>query len=128
MRQHITYIADDGTVFDTEGECIEYEKAQSIGINSVAFFDDRGIIFENPSIDQIETVAWYMKVFNADSAKELFMDLARMYSFDPPHCEFFDEDILRWDAEADGWENMTKTIAELTELRDKIERQVNGVG
>lgn len=39
MRSYVTYVADDGTEFHDEGECLSYEQAQKCS-HGLRFFDE----------------------------------------------------------------------------------------
>ena len=72
MRSETTWYAFDETEFDNKEECEEYEKKILDMINSVMFFDYDMNHIKNPTIGDIESLAFYMVIKDAKKAKELF--------------------------------------------------------
>lgn len=137
MEKLITYIADDGTEFDTEEECLLYENtAENPNNGSVLFFnhnltegmdedfstqtamdglkDHRGYDFGEFAIR-----AGSMYVKDAEEAEKLFDLLCNIYGITAPG-ELVSGASYAYDAEHDRYYNLDETIRKLTSFRDAI--------
>ena len=59
MRIEITYFADDDTEFETEEECLEYERIVRDNFSTLVFFDEKMNKIDNPDLTKIESDAYY---------------------------------------------------------------------
>ena len=116
MRKEVHYFADDGTEFDTEEECLEYERTFKDQITAVRFFDDD--YDELSDLEHIEGYGVYMYIVDRDKAELLFNRLVEYISFDKPDFDVSNGDVLQWtDA---GWESIKDRIEELQTVFYKI--------
>lgn len=70
MRVEITYFSDDDEEFDTEEECLEYERGLKENFNSLIFFDEKMKLIEKPDLTNVESDAYYFYISDdAEKAK-----------------------------------------------------------
>lgn len=116
MRKEIHYFADDDTEFDTEEECIAYERTFKEQLDAVLFFDDD--LNELTETSDIESYGVFMYIKDRDKAECLFDRLGEYISFDKPDFGVSTGDVLQWtDA---GWESIKNRIKELQTTFNRI--------
>ena len=122
MRVETTYYADDGTEFDTEEECIAYEKAADENFDAVQFFDRKRKLMEHPTMTDIEDFCYYVRILDKEKAEKLFAYLYQIISFvAPTDVSYETGDVLSFDEEySDGWENLTLLCKQYNERLNEI--------
>ena len=120
VRKEVHYFADDGTEFDTEEECLEYERTFKDQITAVRFFDDD--YDELSDLEHIEGYGVYMYIVDRDKAELLFNRLGEYISFDQPDFGVSNGDVLMW--QDDGWVSIRNRIEELQNVANKITQKV----
>lgn len=119
MRSETTWYAFDETEFDNKEECEEYEKKTLDMINSVMFFDYDMNHIKNPTIGDIESLAFYMVIKDAKKAKELFDYLPQYVSFETPRFGYENGDKFEFNEAAEEWINIDE---EHRRILDKVNR------
>jgi len=125
MQEVIKYVAEDGTEFEDEDECLDYEKGMLL-----ADFSSRGLrAFDDnkrelPIEDYIEIGSllddsWFFIISNAikDEFAKVMRDEDWWYSFS--YCinnSEDDENLFYWDENADFWKNYKHELATFLEL------------
>ena len=85
MHSVTTWYAFDETEFDSKEECEEYERTTLDLINSVMFFDYEMNYLKDPTVADIEELAFYMIITDVKKAEALFDYLPRYISFEAPN-------------------------------------------
>ena len=68
----VVYVADDGTCFDDEFECENYEwKISHPNLKDVRFFDENGIELEDPFSEETYNNSSVIMVLNDEAVKDL---------------------------------------------------------
>ena len=119
MRSETTWYAFDETEFYNKEECEEYEKKILDMVNSVIFFDYDMNQMTNPTIGDIESLAFYMVIKDAKKAKELFDYLPHYISFETPRFNYENGDKFEFDEVAEEWINIDE---EHRRILDKVNR------
>lgn len=128
MRIEIKYFAFDGTEFDNEQECKDYEEHLLYFFSGVKFFDKNRNLIHEPKIEQIETETMYMFIVDKLRAVNLFHWLEENASFEPVKCEFSTEDIIYWNIEHSRWSNLTVEYRVFKTKLDAILARAKGTG
>ena len=127
MRIEVTYYADDGEEFDTEEACREYEERLKKDMSSVIFYDENKKVMKNPTIEDIEQDAFYLKVLNAEEATRLFDWLHYQISFDFVEQEVVKDHFYAWMEDPhldDGFRDITKRFEDLKNTIDILTKEV----
>lgn len=116
MTIEYTYIADDGEEFDSEEECLAYEKAAKERFNSVIFFNENKEIIENPTLDEIESEAFFF--YPTDEKKMHAVIDWLNYQLGMGWNEMMDPIVANhfygYSTKLEGWFDLTKFNEELT--------------
>lgn len=121
MTEKIIYIANDGTIFDNESECLDYEFGQTIKGFTVKVWDENRNPLEFNSELDIEKI-WYIKIEHPEQAKILDELHERAGLYTP-----FDGDYNRnliglwWYSGNDEFINLTELVAEYQGILDELE-------
>lgn len=117
MEKIITWVADDGTEFETEEECINYENRYKTLEEKVVFISD-GKIMKNIILYQKLRDCDVIIVPDAESAKLLHKAFCDE-SFESP---FYDNDDYRSGIFEynNGWVNIDEELVILQEKKNKI--------
>lgn len=118
MTIETTYIADDGTEFDTEEECLEYEDEFKRLMDSAQFFDDNFVT--RHTLEDIEYDAVYVYIRDSKKAEKLFDRLYTLISFEPPSFVSYKSGDVLWYSDNGEWVNVNSEINRLTTIRDTI--------
>lgn len=124
MQEVIKYVADDGTEFDDEAECLDYEKGMLLAIFShrgLRAFDGnkKELPVENyTEVGSLLDDSWFFIIPNA--VKDDFSEAVR----EDWHSDFYycindsedDENLFYWDEDEDCWKNYKYELATLLEL------------
>lgn len=129
MRTETTYYADDGTEFETEAECLAYEKKLDGLWDSVVLLDEE---FNGPKagvsmVEFTESFAVYCKVLDAEKAGELFNWLYEQIGTQmPPVDMIYNGGVYKYDEKADeDWVDLTERLREVTVEIASIEKAVS---
>lgn len=104
MRIETIYYADDGTEFDTEEECRQYESAITDGMDSCLFYDGDMKKIEG-GFEEIWDHTEYVAILDEEKVKPLFNYLWDMYGFKPP-MGYNTGDIFAWNAHDETWSDL----------------------
>lgn len=125
MKEICYYLADDGTKFDTEKECLDYEfeqKMKNIVGKDLRLFDSNRKEITNYTFDSIYD-AFAVQVLTIEGAKFLEMwsdEYGAEKPFDSWDIETQDEDLLgTWAYDVfdlGGWTHLDKFKREVDEL------------
>lgn len=138
MEKLITYIADDGTEFDNEEECLLYERVADPDCSSVRFFNhnlQEGLEEDFSTASAMDGLtnrfgydcgefairAGSMYVKDAEEAGKFFDLLCNIYGITAPE-ELVSGASYAYDAEHDRFYNLDELIGKLTAFRDAIRR------
>lgn len=125
MQEVIKYVADDGTEFDDEAECFDYEKGMLF-----ANFSHRGLrafdhnkkellIEEYTEVGSLLDDSWFFIIPN--KVKDEFAEAIQEEDW---HSDFYycindskdDENLFYWDEDNDCWNNYKYELGKLLEL------------
>lgn len=125
MQEVIKYVADDGTEFEDEDECLDYERKTllaNFSYRGLRAFDcnKKELPVENyTDIGSLLDDSWFFIIPNA--VKDEFAEAIREEDW---HSEFYyyindskdDENLFYWDEDEDCWKNYKYELAKLLEL------------
>lgn len=127
MTELHLYIADDGTKFEDEEECLRYEAGcQAQGLKGVVLLDEnfRPIILSD--LSQWEN-AWFIYAKDIQALR----DLSDVWDWDltgisPPRFLFADTPgLFAYDGTIDEWYHMGTRIQEIQSVADKAMKTIN---
>lgn len=124
MRIETKYFADDDTEFETEEECREYEQFRKDCMESIAIFgDDMGYI-ESPTLEQVESYAFYIYIKDVQKAVALFSWLREQISFDAEGITYplVTGTLYAFDAETGKWYDMDARMKFLAANIERMKR------
>lgn len=128
MIEKITYIADDGTEFDYEDECRDYEMAQEILplFENVQMWDCCEKPIPTPTDwEEIETALEELHFIRGSGIEELWYAIhdadleTQMVSYETFRSEVAtanDTDLLMFDGDADCWVNVNYLFDEYRKI------------
>lgn len=114
------YFSDDGTEFDTEEECREYEAIFKEQMDAVVFMTSSLRPCED--MEEVESYVEFVYIKDGDKANALFDRLGDYISFDKPLTHVHTGDIL--ELGEDGWFNLRTKALAINKLADEIEQEV----
>lgn len=123
MRVEIRYFADDGEEFQSEQECVEYERNLEDIFSGAVFLDGKFNAIEN-DFNAINDYAQYTAVVNADKAKRLFFAIRESGCDFPPLPVYRDGDIWQWDSVSYEWVEISVEIRALMAKIAAIQKAV----
>ena len=114
------YISDDGEEFETEEECLEYEKARDVSGAILMFDSDRQILDDADSVKAFEN-AMYLYIINVERAKKFFDFVGEDYGYVVPD-EVVENGLYAYDdnVHCQSYYKLTDQIAELEVARDEL--------
>lgn len=125
------YIADDGTEFEDEDECLEYEKLQSEKMQKMlseihAFTEKEHEIKVGNGPREYDIENMLMEViyvtFDSDEARHFFDEQQEYYGYRPIHeftsCK--DGDVFIYKDGADEWESAMEMIDHYSTILNKF--------
>lgn len=122
MRTRTIYISNDGEEFETEEECLEYERNRDASNAILMFASNRFPITDVDSITAFEE-AQYLYILDAERAKEFFKAIKDDYSYAIPKLDEvtnFSLYAYEGDHSDQSYVNLDDKIAELEVLRDEL--------
>ena len=130
MRIETTYYADDGTEFDTEEECLAYEKKGEEALGSVLFFDEsmKPLTMKGEYDDP-----YYVFIVDAERSRTLFERIADQRGICLPttQCEYSNGEVLMYDEDGswdDSWLNLNRIVADYAQKIAQIVKVVKTDG
>ena len=116
------YVAADGEEFETEEECLEYEKTRDASDAILMFNSNNQIIEDIDSVTAFEK-SMYLYILNAEKAKKFFAWINESYGYAVPDPDgvngnelyAFDEDRY-----SQSYYKLGNRIAELEVLQDEL--------
>lgn len=119
MKKLITWIADDGTKFETEEDCVKYENRYNALEEKVMFIADGKIMKDEPINDKLNECD-FVVIRDIESATLLH----QAYQDNCLNSPFYDCDyqtgIFEYDCQYGLWRCIDVEITKLREKKDKI--------
>ena len=106
MEIKTTYISDDGTEFDTEEECLQYEAVYK-DTSSVMLFDGGLNEMDSSDLKESYETASYIYIVNAQSARLLFDYIYASYGYPLPY-QIEEGHMYRYDERIEKWEDVNE--------------------
>lgn len=122
MRTETTYYAIDETEFDNEQDCLDYERGLTKLSGSVQWFTEDRVLMEEPDFQDIESIAMYFRVVDAEAAAEFFDWLPTMISFDKPECKLENGQVFAYNTDNGEWDDMRELVRRISSVIEEIER------
>lgn len=124
MKEVTFYVANDGTQFDDEVDCMKYEASLIAELDGLKAYTSRleEIELKDKDLDGLSDVieiACYLKIVDANKATVLFDIMDDIYGITHPTM-LEDGQIWTYSEETDGWEELTKWLEELRVIVGKI--------
>lgn len=113
-----TYISDDGEEFETEEECLEYEKSLN-SIDGVVLFDSKLEVIHGENPVDAYNEAFYIYISNVERA-ERFFDWIREYDHSPVPKDIKHGRIYFYYEPTGEYRNLDTFINEWGDIRNKI--------
>ena len=126
MREITKYVADDGTEFEDEDECLDYERTEKMKtIKGVKFFFENGKeISDYSSLEDLVDRSYFIKITDKDDFDKLeemvFDELHRhywAYGWDDLKDK---TGLFYYDEAFDGWLSWDEQYDKLLEIRKKM--------
>lgn len=125
MQEVIKYIAEDGTEFEDEDECLDYEKGMLLtdfsnrGLRAFGCNKNELSVENYKNIESLLDDSWFIIIPNR--VKDEFAEAIRSgcwYNYFPDciHNSEDDENLFYWDGNEDCWKNYKHELATLLEL------------
>ena len=120
MEIKTTYVADDGTEFDTEKECYEYEHRYDYIVNSgVVFFDSKHNRMPTDDIIYCAERCLGLYVPTEESAK-LVHELFREIGYESPWSDYSSTFDIGYFVYENEWVAIDREMKRLTDLRNSL--------
>lgn len=138
MTEVVKYVADDGTEFDDECDCREYEWQQSVEGAEYTLLNGNFTVLDNGNNHSYDD-AEYIFIPNLRAVKQLynawdgdfvstyrpeFLDRAWNYTGDF-NCE---TGLWAYDWDREDWFHLGSKIAELQKQANEVMARINGIG
>ena len=126
MRIETTYYADDDTEFETEEECREYEEHLAQDLKSVTFLDQDLKRMDSPSLEDIESYAFYLYIRDGEKVEDAIAWLTEQCSFDTDGLDYplVAGDIYRFNGDNGKWVDMRQELENIQSDIDTIVKAV----
>lgn len=120
MTTKIIYIAEDGEEFETEEECLAYERNRDASGAILMFDSDRQILDDADSVKAFEN-AMYLYIINVERAKKFFDFVGEDYGYIVPD-EVIEHGLYAFDDDphCQSYYELSDRIAELEVARDEL--------
>lgn len=117
MKTIEIYVADDGTRFEDEDECLAYEERTKYDNGSIIVLNgDFKFIDPKNGFDNWIEESIYIRIVNPLEAMSLMDYIKERYGYALPDCEEFDEgDVWKYEYKEGycaEWVNLTKRVKE----------------
>lgn len=128
MRKETKYFAFDDTEFETEAECLEYEKKLDALWDNAIFLDEEFRI--GNGIQFVEDKAIYIKVLNAAKAMSLFSWIESYYGvYMPPRNMVYNGGVYRYNEDSRyNYDDLTAIFQNAALAMEKIGEAVSKLG
>lgn len=128
MREELRYIADDGSVFEDESDCREYEFQQNTKNGKWTLLDCNKNILDNTNPRSYEECS-FVYLPNSHAARELTEawdeDTIGCYLPDFLNDWSVDTGLWAFDDSCDEWYHVGNRIAEYQDLADEVMEVIN---
>lgn len=129
MRVETKYFAFDETEFETEAECLAYEKKLEDLWDSVVLLDEEFRTYEDAKISPLEflaSFALYIKVLDAEKAGELINWIYEYCGASmPPVDMIYTGGVFKYEESAnEDWIDLTERLREVTVEMESIAKAV----
>lgn len=133
MRIETKYFAWDESEFDTEEECLAYEKGLEDMWSGVVLIDEEyrtQVDAQMPAHDFLEGFALYIKVLDVEKAKEMINWVTEYSGVSvPPVDMIYENGLFKFDEDAqDEWVDLYERLREVTLEVESVEKKVNSLG
>jgi len=132
MREITKYEADDGTLFEDECDCLEYEWGQKMENDSHLFtlLSEKRIVLDNSTPSSYDD-CYFIYLKNSKSAKALsrIWDGDIIGSYCPDFLGGWNDakpGLWAFDEDADEWYHVGERIANLQDMANECMEAVNG--
>lgn len=121
MRTETKFYAFDDTEFESESECLAYEKMLKGSLCGVRFFDGEAheLTLDPDNPEEIED-AMYCHIVDDKAAPALFDWLNSYTGLELPNTEIKNNDLWYYDTDQYEWVNVTEKLKKLTGIVKKI--------
>lgn len=129
MRKEIRWIAEDGTIFDDEDECREYEWKESTASATFTLLSDR---FRILPVDETRSYedCWYIYLPTEKSVRQIVQcwdtDIIGAYLPDPFNSWSVDTGLWAYDTDNDGWYHLGNRLEDLQNIANACMDAING--
>lgn len=126
MTEITKYIADDGTEFEDEDECLDYERTTSMKkIQGVKFFFENGKeVTDYSSLEDLLDRSYFIKITNEDDFNKfeelLYDELGCSYWADGWNSLKGEKGLFYYDEDRDCWVSWEAEYDKLREIRRKM--------
>lgn len=129
MREVMYYVADDGTQFEDEGECREYEFAENARNCHYVLMNSSHRILNNAEPESYENCS-FIFIPNVDAGNDLrnnwdediigdyIPDVLNEYNPNPG--------LYAYDYDCEEWFHVGERISELQDMADEVMAVING--
>lgn len=122
MTTKTIYISNDGEEFESEEECLEYEKKRDVHDAIIMFDSNRLPILDADSVAAFED-AEYLYILDSEKAKAFFDYISEAYGYAVPNPD----EVVNYglyafnsDLSCQSYYELNDQIAELEVLRDEL--------
>ena len=127
MTEKITYIADDGEEFETEEECLAYEKVFTEVSGYIGV--DTHMVFQDPKETGIENAfqhSDFVFITDKESAHDSFCVINYQYGLEHPK-DICTGDIFQYDYNCDKWDDVVGAYIKRTNEICKLIKAIDGM-
>ena len=128
MTEVTKYIADDGTEFDDEYDCLEYEFEQNVKDGEWTLLDNKLKVLHNDQRRSYED-CWYIFLPTRKSAEALMnaWDEDMIGCYTPRFLREYDFNpgLWAWDEGEDDWYHVGDRISKYQALADQVMAEIN---
>lgn len=125
MTEKITYISDDGEEFETEEECLAYEKTFTelsgyVGFNTHMVFQD----LKTLGIENAFGHSYFVFITDMESAEESFRVITEQTGLECPN-DILPGGIYQYDDDHDNWNDVVSAYINRTDEICKLLRAID---
>lgn len=126
MKEITKYIADDGTEFEDEDECLDYERTEKMKtIKGVKFFFENGKeISDYENFEDLLDRTFFIRITDKDDFDKfeemLYNEISYYYGTDGWRDLENEIGLFFYDKDLDRWMNWDKQYDKLLEIRKKM--------
>lgn len=129
MREEIRWIAEDGTIFEDEDECREYEWKESTASATFVLLSDS---FKVLPVDETGSYAdcWYIYLPTEKSVRQIVQcwdtDILGEYLPDPFNSWSVDTGLWAYDTDDNSWYHLGNRLKGLQHIANSCMSAING--